>query len=258
MGPAWHLGYVEVVDESSGKTFFFRCNNWLSKSDGDKLTERELMATDPSDIASAQTAYKVMVHTMDIKNAGTDADVFLEVFGRTKEGKSVSSGRTQLRNSSTNLFERGNSDAFVITCPDLGTLERLVVAHNNRGVGPGWALGSIEVTSTRTSETVLFPYNGWLDLKQEPYAIEATLYPDGAQGSAPQHCSYRVVTHTSDIRGAGTDARVFCSLEGTLGRTKTVRLDNSANNFERNMVDTFTFQDADVGKLTKLTIGHDK
>lgn len=40
--------------------------------------------------------------------------------------------------------------------------------------------------------------------------------------------------YTSDLRGAGTDARVFIRLEGQGGRDSgPLRLENSKNNFER-------------------------
>jgi hypothetical protein len=43
-----------------------------------------------------------------------------------------------------------------------------------------------------------------------------------------------VQVFTSDIRGAGTDARVFIRLEGQGGRDSgPLRLENSKNNFER-------------------------
>jgi lipoxygenase homology domain-containing protein 1 len=66
-----------------------------------------------------------------------------------------------------------------------------------------------------------------------------------------------VIVHTSDIRGAGTDATVFCSIIGAQGKTRQVKLDNSKNNFEKGATDIFTFQDADCGKIEKLIIGHD-
>ena len=48
-------------------------------------------------------------------------------------------------------------------------------------------------------------------------------------------CRYKVTVHTSDIRGAGTDADVFCAIYGERGTTGERVLDTSANNFERGM-----------------------
>ena len=51
-------------------------------------------------------------------------------------------------------------------------------------------------------------------------------------------CRYVITVHTSDLRGAGTDANVFLALTGkaTDGKMLSLpemRLDNDRNNFER-------------------------
>ena len=49
--------------------------------------------------------------------------------------------------------------------------------------------------------------------------------------------------HTSDIRGAGTDANVYLIIYGATGRDSgRLPLENSKNNFERGQEDTFTVQ----------------
>ena len=44
---------------------------------------------------------------------------------------------------------------------------------------------------------------------------------------------------TSDVRGAGTDADVSMVMHGSKGDVGPLKLDNSANNFERGQTDTF-------------------
>jgi hypothetical protein len=56
-----------------------------------------------------------------------------------------------------------------------------------------------------------------------------------------ENTNYRVVTYTSDIRGAGTDANVYCYLCGEREAGKEIwgplqKLDDTKNNFERNQV----------------------
>ena len=46
---------------------------------------------------------------------------------------------------------------------------------------------------------------------------------------------YKVTVYTGDVRGAGTDANVFCTLFGDFGESGEHKLDTSKNNFERNM-----------------------
>lgn len=40
--PGWHLSYVDVKDNSRDETFRFQCDCWLSKSEGDRQTVRDL------------------------------------------------------------------------------------------------------------------------------------------------------------------------------------------------------------------------
>ena len=49
-------------------------------------------------------------------------------------------GPRELRKSAThwNKFEPGNEDVFTIEAVDLGVLERVVIGHDNRGLGASW------------------------------------------------------------------------------------------------------------------------
>ena len=86
------------------------------------------------------------------------------------------------------------------------------------------------------------------------------LTPEGA-GGASAKARYRVVVHTSDKRFAGTDAAVTCKLTGELDgvavESEMMTLENSANNFERGMVDEFVVQTRNMGVLTGVDIGMD-
>jgi lipoxygenase homology domain-containing protein 1 len=70
------------------------------------------------------------------------------------------------------------------------------------------------------------------------------------------------VVYTSDLKGAGTDASVFCRI---LGRTKDgqsastaiLQLSSSKNDFERNSKDTFVVQGTELAYMDTLEIGHD-
>lgn len=52
---------------------------------------------------------------------------------------------------------------------------------------------------------------------------------DGALCVATCCFRYTIITYTSDIRGAGTDANVSCMLMGDKANTPTFMLENSAN-----------------------------
>ena len=82
----------------------------------------------------------------------------------------------------------------------------------------------------------------------------------GAAGeNAPTSIGHYVVSvHTGDVKYAGTDANVYLTPYGEKGDTGSRQLSNKwKNDFERNQIDKFTIEAADLGKLSKVRIGHD-
>ena len=62
--------------------FVFRCGRWLSKKEDDKQTIRELPAEGPGISRPLPLIkYAVDVYTGNKSNAGTDANVFIDIFG---------------------------------------------------------------------------------------------------------------------------------------------------------------------------------
>ena len=65
------------------------------------------------------------------------------------------------------------------------------------------------------------------------------------------------------LRGAGTDANVYAYLCGEREPGKEIwgpmqKLDDTKNNFERNMADSFLLvKHKNLGQLTRMKIGHD-
>lgn len=46
-------------------------------------------------------------------------------------------------NNSKNNFERGQTDVFNLTLPNLGEVKRIVIGHDNNGVGSAWHLNAV-------------------------------------------------------------------------------------------------------------------
>lgn len=57
---------------------------------------------------------------------------------------------------------------------------------------------------------------------------------------------YELRVTTSGVHGAGTDAEVYITLEGSGGRSDEIRLSNSTDNFTRNSADGFNIKSVDV------------
>jgi hypothetical protein len=67
--------------------------------------------------------YKISVKTGDVRGAGTDANVFTQLFGETSD-----TGERKLEASGNN-FERGHTDTFGVEAVSLGELTRLRIGH---------------------------------------------------------------------------------------------------------------------------------
>ena len=77
------------------------------------------------------TTYKISVKTSDVSGAGTDANVFIVLFGEYGD-----SGELHLKDSETNRspFETNQTDVFTVAdVLDLGRLVKLRVWHDNKG-----------------------------------------------------------------------------------------------------------------------------
>lgn len=173
---------------------------------------------------------------------------------RGRPHRDVRAGRQgrfgQLRAAQARLeqddFERGRTDVFTVMSKPLGKIESIWIGHNNRGFNPGWHLHSVEVMSVATGERVSFLADQWLDKSAPPFSTECTLFPEGSeQAKVTLRCAappvadhqevvthgfpdrlealavpqigllkYKLIVHTSDIRGAGTDAEVSAVIEG--------------------------------------------
>ena len=73
--------------------------------------------------------------------AGTDADVYIQLFGDT--GESVEKRLDNARNN----FEKGRTDVFPVDIPTVGELKRVVVRHDNSGPSPAWFLQNVSLQS---------------------------------------------------------------------------------------------------------------
>jgi hypothetical protein len=81
-GSGWFLDKVIVKSFSLKKEWYFLCGKWLDKSEDDGKIERDLFAQDQDGVASQPLVrYQVAITTGDRRGAGTDANVFVTVYG---------------------------------------------------------------------------------------------------------------------------------------------------------------------------------
>ena len=78
-----------------GRRWLCECNNWFAKDEGDKKIERELLAAEmkPDKLKNklfGRCLYKIYVATSNIHSAGTNSNVFIEIFGKhSKTGRKI-------------------------------------------------------------------------------------------------------------------------------------------------------------------------
>ena len=118
--------------------------------------------------------WKIDVATGDRYLAGTDANVYITLFG-----DKANSDETRLSSSGRDPFERDQTDSFnIITAKNLGNLIRIRIRHNDGGVAPGWFLESIVITNVDTGKKWTFRANRWLAKDEGDHLIDIFLTPN--------------------------------------------------------------------------------
>ena len=137
--------------DSNVEEYWFFCQQWLDASKGDRQTFRELLPTDENGNPLSdhqEIVYRVHVFTGDKRNAGTDANVFLTIYGENFD----SGERELMKSNNMNKFERNQvnivhqtdddnieisffqEDIFDVKAIDLGRLRKIKIRHDNKGV----------------------------------------------------------------------------------------------------------------------------
>ncbi|XP_033736341.1 lipoxygenase homology domain-containing protein 1-like isoform X2 [Pecten maximus] len=252
---SWYLEKINVTDMKTGQEWTFYCKNWLSLHIPDYCMKRDLMGEEKQ---IPQEEYVITVTTGKKMMSGTDANIFVTLYGSQGESKKI---LLVDKTSGKKAFEKGKSDVFAVAMPSLGDLRKLRIEHDDKGFASSWYLSNIEVfLSSNRAQKYYFLYNGWIGKD----VGDGKLYRDiKAQKFLPKELTsgsrttYQITVKTGNVRYAGTDANVFVKIYGEKGSTKKLKLDDSKNNFERDMTDDFTVEEVDVGSMTKILVGHD-
>jgi len=212
----------------------FLCGRWLDKSEDDGQITRVLVPSGDGVASQPVVKYKISVKTGDIRGAGTDANVFLQLFGKNGD-----TGERKLAESGSN-FERGHTDICGLEAVDLGDLNKARIGHDGSGFGSGWFLDNVVVSVESTGQQWVFNCGRWLDKGEDDGQTVRDLAAESdGKASEIQVAKYKISVRTGDKRGAGTDANVFIILHGESGSTGQFKLESAGNNFERSRVDIF-------------------
>ncbi|OWK01608.1 hypothetical protein Celaphus_00017765, partial [Cervus elaphus hippelaphus] len=260
--PGWFVDWVEVDAPSLGKCMTFPCGRWLAKNEDDGTIVRDLFH------AELQTRrytpfvpYEITLYTSDVFAAGTDANIFIVIYG-------CDAVCTQQKYLCTNkreqklFFERKSASRFIMELEDVGEIiEKIRIGHDNTGMNPGWHCSHVDIRRLLPdkdgTETLTFPCDRWLATSEDdkktirelvPYDIFTEKYMrDGSLRQVYKEVEepldivlYSVQIFTGNVPGAGTDAKVYITIYGDLGDTGERYLgksENRTNKFERGTMD---------------------
>ncbi|XP_042637316.1 lipoxygenase homology domain-containing protein 1 [Orycteropus afer afer] len=249
LNASWYLDRVIVTDmKRPHLRYYFNCNNWLSKVEGDRQWCRDLLASfNPMDMPRGNK-YEVKVYTGDVIGAGTDADVVINIFGEYGD-----TGERRLENEKDN-FEKGAEDKFTLDAPDLGQLMKINIGHNNKGGSAGWFLSKIVIEDIGNKRKYDFPLNRWLALDEDDGKIQRDILVGGVETTA---ISYIVTVFTGDVRGAGTKSKIYLVMYGARGKKNSGKIFLEGGVFDRGRTDIFHIDLAVLlSPLSRVSIGH--
>ncbi len=190
--------------------------------------------------------YTIKVKTGNVVSAGTDADVFIKLYGTKGETAFI-----QLDNTSDN-FESNDNDSFNILYEDIGNITKIKVKHDNRGNNAGWFLEKIIIT--KNNSIYNFTAQQWLSHSSRNVEPSITIKEDSTR------VKYTVSIKTSSSKNAGTDAGIYIQLFGTNNKSTPLQRINHANydDFEKGSIGTYTiYSDENLGEINKIKLEHD-
>ena len=105
--------------------------------------------------------YTLWVRTGEQNLAGTDSNVFIQLFGTQAHTESVF-----LPPQDIFAFESGNIDKFVLEIPDLGDLVRCCIGHDNSEGDSGWYVIDVRIQQEDTGREWTFTFDQWLGVDE--------------------------------------------------------------------------------------------
>ncbi|KAJ8339353.1 hypothetical protein SKAU_G00361390 [Synaphobranchus kaupii] len=255
---AWFVEEVSISSLAKEKSWQFMCHKWLSLFHADCQLGRTFYPVSTSDLQlladthTTPAVYEVVTITGDVRGAGTDANVFVTLFGDYGTTPKV-----HLASKSRTAFEKNKTDVFRIKTHNVGPIKKLRIEHDNTSMSASWFLDRVVVTDmNRPHLRFYFPCNNWLSKEEGDGLYVRDLLGSLNPMDVPKLNKYCVSVFTADVKGSGTDADVFLNMFGENGDTGERRLDNDKDNFERGTEDKFIMEAPNLGRLRKITIGH--
>ncbi|XP_043921829.1 oxygen-regulated protein 1 [Protopterus annectens] len=170
--PSWHCKEIWLQNFFSGEEFHFSVCKWLSQDKDSTELCCELPVSRHGLQSLPATVYEVIVVTGDLWNAGTEATIYISIYGE----KGDTGSRMLFRSRNSKKFLKGQTDLFFLEAVYLGYLYKVVVGHDGLGAGNGWYLDKIVIKDPTNEMEYTFFCHRWLDQGQEDKKIVRELY----------------------------------------------------------------------------------
>ncbi|KAF7246225.1 Lipoxygenase-likey domain-containing protein 1 [Varanus komodoensis] len=170
--PAWHCKEVQLHNLVTGEQFSFPVDRWLARNQDDGDICQELPVSYQGQPLHPVTVYEIHVVTGDLWDAGTEADVYIVIYG----DKGDTGSRQLLRSKKPRKYAKGQTDIFTLEAVHLGNLHKIVVGHSGLGAGNGWFLEKIIVKDPVTDLDYSFICHRWLDQGEDDGKMVRELY----------------------------------------------------------------------------------
>ena len=109
-------------------------------------------------------------------------------------------------------------DEFVIDCPSVGELSKILIAHNNKGSAPGWFLDRILVEDLDDRRIYEFPCFKWLATDEGDRQIARFLLPKdsvhGDKQATGGKSIHGLVSPTDSMRASLSLSQPYLRTEG--------------------------------------------
>ena len=197
--------------------------------------------------------YRIRIVTGSMKDAGTDAHVYLTAVGTN----GIASWTNLNDPNDKDDFEKGDVNTITVSNgSDLGDIRSITIGHDNKNGHAGWFVSSVQITNLSTGKTWTFLTNRWLAKDEADRKLCASFTPS----SVTQAADYKITIFTGEAEDSGTDAHVYLKAFGSNGSFSLYNINdpNDSHDFDAGRVNSVVYASSvDIGEISRITIGHD-
>lgn len=254
VGDNWALKNI-MVETPEKKMFMFTYNKVIIN------TEPVTIPKDTTDI-SDYIYYNIEIKTANVDNAGTNANITIQLLGTDGTSESL----PLISETNIDSWEQNQTDKMKVFHKNLGNLNRITLFSDNTGANPDWLVESVSITPQKIGEvpTEAFVFNNTnkVYINEKNNNFLTLEQGDQPVPIIPNQVEYMVNVTTSSKKGAGTNSNITLVLygdnntEAEVKLTKEISVEPKNNDlFESGKLDKFKFQANDIGeKLNKIKV----